>query len=347
MDNIAVIGGSGFIGSRFITMFQNKFNNVINLNSKTAPLDDLNNLINRTKDIDILIHTAFDHSYKNNIIGIKNILEACKVNGIKKLIYLSSFSVYDVNIKGLLDENSKYSTWNDPYSKEKITIEKILEKEKDNNLDIVILQPTVVFGLGGNWTKYALHVCKAQETKLPNSGYRNCNVVYVNDVANAIYQSCIKNIKFGKFLISGKDKINWNSFYTSHNEKLKKLNIKTSCNIHKIENNRVFHSNVLINFIFILWFKTPFGYILNKFINILKNIRSKKYKSIKDKDSFKKFIYGDINKSIIEPIGITRCVHNCHFIVNTESAHEYLGYDAQFSFEDGMCDVQNYLTKWK
>ena len=33
-------------------------------------------LLDVTKGIDVLVHAAFDHSYKSNVIGIKNIFEA-------------------------------------------------------------------------------------------------------------------------------------------------------------------------------------------------------------------------------------------------------------------------------
>ena len=87
---VAVTGGSGFVGSTFIKLFGEKFESIKSLDSKIAPLGDYEKILESTKDTDILIHTAFDHSY---ISGIKNILKACEQSGIKKLIHISTVSV--------------------------------------------------------------------------------------------------------------------------------------------------------------------------------------------------------------------------------------------------------------
>ena len=75
---VVVIGGSGFIGRRFINLFNSKFDEVKSLNSKVAPLSDFQLLLDNTKGFDTLVHAAFDHSYKSNLLGIKNIIKVCK-----------------------------------------------------------------------------------------------------------------------------------------------------------------------------------------------------------------------------------------------------------------------------
>ena len=72
---VAVTGGSGFIGSQFIELFGDKFESVQSLDSKSCPLDDYKKILKATKYIDVLVHGAFDHSYKKNIYGIKKILK--------------------------------------------------------------------------------------------------------------------------------------------------------------------------------------------------------------------------------------------------------------------------------
>ena len=38
--NVTILGGSGFIGNKFASMFRDRFNELNLLNSKNAPLDD-------------------------------------------------------------------------------------------------------------------------------------------------------------------------------------------------------------------------------------------------------------------------------------------------------------------
>lgn len=158
MLKIAVTGASGFIGKRFIDLYQQEFLEVIALNSKNAPLNDYRALEKYLMDIDVVVHAAFDHYYQYNTIGLTNIIRACKMNKVKKIVFLSTVSVYNPDVKGELTESSSYTNYHDPYSMEKVKLEKMLEKVKE--IDVIILQPTVVYGIGGNWSNYAIMACK-------------------------------------------------------------------------------------------------------------------------------------------------------------------------------------------
>ncbi len=339
---VAVTGASGFVGGKFVKLYKNQFE-IIKLNSKNAPLNNYEKLRLLTQESDILVHTAFDHNYKDNIIGIENILKVCKENNIKKLIYLSTISVYDPDIKGVLTENSPYSHLNDPYSKEKRKIEKIIDNF-DKTFDVVVLQPSIVYGLGGNWTKYALHVCKSKAVKLPNNAEDICNAIYVDDVASAIYQSCVNNIKYEKILISS-DVINWKNFYCNQCEILQKLNLPSNCNIENNSNQNEFHSNSLINFIFTLWFKTPFGNIFDVMIGTLKNIRARSYKDTSSKEALKEFLQSEISQNILEPSGITKKVHSCKFQVDTTKAKNLLKFEPKYNLEKTIEDMRQEIQE--
>ncbi len=334
---VAVLGASGFIGSKFVELYQNKFE-IAKLSSQLAPLNDYDKIKENTKNIDVLVHCAFDHSYKSNIVGIKNVLQVCKENNIKKLIYLSTVSVYDPDLDGNLNENSKYSNLNDPYSKEKRKIEKIID-DFDKSFDVFVLQPTIVYGLGGNWTKYALHVCKSQKTLLPNHGESKANIVYVDDVANAIYSSINSNIKYEKILISN-EVISWREFYCKQCEILKELNLPSNCSIENDNSQNEFHSNNLINFIFTLWFKTPLGNIFDLMISTLKNIRAKNYKDTSSKDTLIKFLNSNIGQNVLNPSGITKKVHNAKFTADILKAKNILSFAPKYSFDKALQEMK-------
>jgi nucleoside-diphosphate-sugar epimerase len=341
---VAVTGANGFIGSRFIELYKNEFE-IIKLTSSNAPFNSLEKIIYRTKDCDVLVHTAFDHHYKDNIIGITNIFKACKVNNIKKLIHISTVSVYNPDIQGILNESTPYSKINDPYSKEKRKIENEIEKFKDSSIDIIILQPSIVYGLGGNWTKYALHVCKSKALYLPNSGDDICNAIYVYDVAGAIYKSCFSKLKYEKVIISNEEKLTWREFYQKQCEILKELNLPSNCNIENNSFKNEFHSKAIINFIFILWFKTPMGNIFDLMISTLKKIRAKSYKNTSSKDELKKFLQSDISQDFLTPLGITKKVHNCKFVIDTSKAKKLLDFEANISFGDGCNKIKNNIKE--
>lgn len=343
--NISITGSRGFLASRFIEIYEKEFSKINKLNSDNSNMNDYSNLLLNTVNTDILIHAAFDHNYKDNIIGIKNILKVCYENKIKKLIHISSISVYDPDCSSSLCENSPYSKLNDPYSKEKVNIENEIEKYKDKNFDIIILQPSIIYGFNGNWTKYALHVSKSQGIYLSDNGDNICNAVYIDDVVRSIYQSCISNVTFEKFLISNNEIISWKDFYKKHSEILNNLNLKSNFNIIINQNNYEFHSNILVNLIFILWFKTPCGSLFNLMIGILKKIRAKKYYVTKSKDDIKVFLNADINNSILSPLGITKKMHNCKFRIDFTKSKNLIGYSPTFNLNDGIKEIENKIKE--
>ena len=341
--NLAVIGGSGFIGNAFINRFGVAFENIKVLDSKDAPLDCYKRILDSTVGIDILIHAAFDHSYKSNVVGINNVLKACNANGIKKLIYISSFSVYDPDLTGVVDESSPYSKYNDPYTREKIKVENEINNYKDKRFSVVILQPTIVYGLGGGWTKFAFHAFKSSVLRLPKFGNGICNSVYVDDVASFIYKSCYTDISLDKVIVSGNDNITWKDFYLKHFGILEARGYFTNCNVIDLMDSNDFHRNKLINFVFVLWFRTRIGFIFNGFSGYLKKLRSFAFSSLNTDKKVEDFLISINEIPYLEPIAINRKVHDCSFYVDCGKAKNVFGYKADFSIDLGMENIKEKL----
>ena len=134
MTSILITGGAGYIGSHIVEQ-------LIKSNEKVVILDNLvtgyRKLINKKAkfikadiknklmiskiitdyNICSIIHLAAylnvseaeknkKKYYKNNIVGTKNLLEACKNSKIKNIIFSSSCSIYG-NVKGSVSENKK------------------------------------------------------------------------------------------------------------------------------------------------------------------------------------------------------------------------------------------------
>ena len=109
---ILIIGGLGFLGKRIYDLLSKKYKNVTildnkNISDKNYIKGDINNfkfLKEKLKNYDVVYHLAglsnLDTAYKNpidtsktNITGTVNVLEACKINKIKKLIFGSTMYV--------------------------------------------------------------------------------------------------------------------------------------------------------------------------------------------------------------------------------------------------------------
>ena len=132
--NILVTGGAGYIGSHIVEhLIKNKekviildnlvtgYKKLINKKAKFIKADIKNKSkitkIVKDNNINSIIHLAAylnvseaeknkSKYYANNIVGTKNLLEACKNSNVKNIIFSSSCSVYG-NVKGSVSEIRK------------------------------------------------------------------------------------------------------------------------------------------------------------------------------------------------------------------------------------------------
>lgn len=161
---VTLIGASGFIGTRLMD-FLKEDHSLRNIDIQashffpeltvTGDVRDLSSIKDLLTDTDVVILLAAQHRddvtptslyYDTNVEGMNNVLKAMEENGIKRLVFFSSVSIY-----GLNKDNPNEETPADPfnhYGKSKWQAEQVLHEwyltHKDWNIDII--RPTVIFG---------------------------------------------------------------------------------------------------------------------------------------------------------------------------------------------------------
>lgn len=167
MQSIAVLGGSGFIGTRLVSRLMLRKNISVSIIDKRPSydfpalyfsadirnLDGLNSVINRCN---VLVNLAAEHRddvsplslYDEvNVGGANNLCQLARDKGINRLIFTSSVAVYGFAPLDT-DESGFITPFND-YGRTKWEAEQVYKQwqaEDPQKRTLVIVRPTVVFG---------------------------------------------------------------------------------------------------------------------------------------------------------------------------------------------------------
>ena len=175
MKRICIIGGSGFVGTRLISLLQDG-NTVLNLDkapsathealTQTADVREPESFTAQLAGQDAVILLAAEHRddvsptslyYDVNVEGMRNVLNAMDAQGVKNIVFTSSVAIYGMNQPTPPTETSPEAPFNH-YGKSKWQAEQVLQQwiEKGNGRSALIVRPTVIFGEGNRGNVYNL-----------------------------------------------------------------------------------------------------------------------------------------------------------------------------------------------
>jgi nucleoside-diphosphate-sugar epimerase len=219
-NKIAIIGASGFLGSRLSNLLKKKdiSHNKYDINSKTGCISiDVENKtsLNKLSGSDIIINLAAVHRddirplsrYDDvNVQGSLNICNAAKLHGINTIIFTSSVAVYGFAPAGT-NESGKPNYFND-YGRTKYLAEQVYKEwqaEDKKNRTLIIIRPTVIFGEGNRGNVYnLLNQIASGRFVMFGSGQNIKSMAYVENVAAFIEHSM--SFKPGQYLYNYIDK---------------------------------------------------------------------------------------------------------------------------------------------
>lgn len=201
--NIAIIGGSGFVGTRLTKRLLASRHTVRILDKNDsltypelrvyADVRDTKSLIENLNDIDLVINLAAEHrddvSPKSlydevNVDGAENVCKACTKKNIKKIIFTSSVAVYGFAPLGT-DETGSINYFND-YGRTKWLAEGKYRDwlSKDATQSLTIIRPTVIFGEQNRGNVYNLLKQIASDFfPMVGNGKNVKSMAYVENVA--------------------------------------------------------------------------------------------------------------------------------------------------------------------
>ncbi len=166
-----VTGGGGFLGSRIVQLLHERGDDVVALGRRPYPqleragirtvqadVRDAEKLQKACAEMDVLFHTAAIagiwgriETYRSiNVTGTRNVVDACRACGIKKLVFTSSPSVvFGADPVCGIDESQPYPKRHlAVYSATKAEAERIVLGANSNELSTVALRPHLIWGPG-------------------------------------------------------------------------------------------------------------------------------------------------------------------------------------------------------
>ncbi|MEK6936802.1 MAG: NAD-dependent epimerase/dehydratase family protein [Nanoarchaeota archaeon] len=208
MKNILITGSTGFIGKHFVKEAVKKYK-VRCLFSKTKPefkenvelvhgnLLDKNSLIDAAKNIDYVVHLAAavqsinkNTNYSVNVLGTKNLIEACQLNSVKKIIHFSSVNATFKEL-GI-------------YGNSKLQSEIIV---KNSKIPFVIIRPAMIYGKGDKGLTMTYNLLR-KHSIIPVIGDAEIRPVYIDDIISIIMKVLESKIALNKtYYIGGATKL--------------------------------------------------------------------------------------------------------------------------------------------
>lgn len=210
--NILITGAGGFLGKHLAKSLldlnykvwnfsRNSHSELLEMGVQTiqGDLKDASSVKNALLNMDAVFHLAsmvgmwgkYDDFYAVNVQGTKNIIDACRFHGIKKLVYTSSPSVV-FGIEDLcgVDESIAYpEKYLCHYASTKAMAEELLLRSNDHELATVALRPHLIFGPNDpHIFPKLIEKAKLGKLKIVGSGKNLVDVLYVQNAVDAHIQ---------------------------------------------------------------------------------------------------------------------------------------------------------------
>ncbi|MBY0123844.1 NAD(P)-dependent oxidoreductase [Bacillus sp. S/N-304-OC-R1] len=209
---VLVTGGTGFLGQKLALRLKNIGYDVTAIGRNQAigkglkeqgvrfipcSLEDRDSILALCQGQDFVFHSGalsspwgkYEDFYKSNVIGTRNIIEGCKSANVKRLIHVSTPSLYfhyderlDVKESDPLPE-----TFVNHYARTKHLAEQEIDQAFRDGLPVVTIRPRAIFGPGDNAILPRLvKVCEKGMFPKIGNGSVEVDITYVENVVDAL-----------------------------------------------------------------------------------------------------------------------------------------------------------------
>lgn len=201
---ILITGATGFLGMHLQKALKKEHK--IEYKTLKCRMADREGLVRETKGIDTVIHLAGNlrNDFEMNPVGARNLIEACRINKVKKIIYLSSID----------------AAFSNDYGRSKLAAERCII---DSGISFAILRPSLVYGEGDK--KHLTRIRRMMRISpiipILGDGRYLRQPVHVGDVITAIIRvlgmNALGSGKMGRVYNIVGEKLSWNEIIDTIN----------------------------------------------------------------------------------------------------------------------------------
>jgi len=204
-----VTGGGGFLGSAIVKALLDRGDSVKTIQRGDYPIlrewgaetiqgdvskpEDINAAV---KDCDVVFHVAakagvwgdYDEYYQANVLATKNVLDACRINNVKNIVYTSTPSVvFDGSDENGINEATPYTKiFFNAYQKTKAQAEQLVLAASNHVLQTVALRPHLIWGPGDtNLVPRVISRAKAGRLRLVSNTGKKVDSCYIDNAVEA------------------------------------------------------------------------------------------------------------------------------------------------------------------
>ncbi|HEY9109124.1 MAG TPA: NAD-dependent epimerase/dehydratase family protein [Roseateles sp.] len=178
-----------------------------------ADLLDLPALRRALRGCDAVVHLAQGDRATD---ATRNLVRAAVEAGVKRFVHISTMSVHGPapGPEAAREETAKIGRYDHPYSDSKAEQEETVQDAYNRgDLPVVILRPTVVYGLGGHFEQQVIDQALGGRVTVFDGGTGLCNAVFVDDVCEAIDAALWRPEALGQAMfINGDEVVTWGRF---------------------------------------------------------------------------------------------------------------------------------------
>lgn len=229
MKKVLITGATGFLGGYVVDEFLKHEYHVIAIGRNEDKLlklkqhhttvwrGDLSSLSELTEAVDIVIHVAarstvwgkWQDFYEDNVLGTEQVITFCIRNNVRKLVFISSPSIYSRRSNKLNIQEDDFDRNNhlNNYIRSKIMAEKLVSQAQSKGLNTVIIRPRGIIGVGD--TSIVPRILKTN---------KKFGVPLFQEGKNNVDLTCVENVALAIRLASESSKANGNIYNITNGE---------------------------------------------------------------------------------------------------------------------------------